>query len=199
MENKKLRVVSSHENIRLCIIENSIAIEELISKSFGFGSSSLSFNQKVQLIKDFKEVDKEMSNKLTCLMNIRNKFAHVYSIESFDDLFSTASNGVQIKNQLTKWYKDKFDTTPNDEFRFYFYGLVHEITDFLVKLSIKDMYNKGCVKGQEIYKESYLNLLVEEVQGLDNGDEILNIVKNKMQVRQIKGVLNIAKDELDSL
>lgn len=75
MEKPVFKVVSNHENLRLCIIENCIFIEERISKvlgeilnidwkeskSFGFSSSGLGFNQKLHLIMDIKGLE---SNEL---------------------------------------------------------------------------------------------------------------------------------------
>ena len=113
-EKTNIHIFSQTENVRLYVIEHTLHIETLISeaigsllgvdyensKSFGFGSSALSFSQKVQIVQDIKGLESEMTKKLTCLMNIRNKFAHVQIVDSFDKLFEVAKNGNQIKNQL---------------------------------------------------------------------------------------------------
>ena len=71
-KNKNLYEFSKQENLRFYIIEHTIEIEELISetlgkilginylesKSFGFKSSSFSFNQKAQIIQDLRGMEK---------------------------------------------------------------------------------------------------------------------------------------------
>lgn len=100
-----------NNRLRSFIIEYSILIEELISKtlgellkvdwkkskSFGFGSTSLSFNQKAQIVQDIKGFDSMDSKKNRHFIFIRNKFAHVREIETFDDLFEKTSNGNDVK------------------------------------------------------------------------------------------------------
>jgi len=84
MAEKKvdIKVFSKTDNIRLYVIEHTLHIETLISeaigsllgvdykesKSFGFGSSALSFSQKVQIVQDIKGLESEMAKKLTCLI-----------------------------------------------------------------------------------------------------------------------------------
>lgn len=125
MQENKLKIRSTNENLRLCIIENSIFIDELVSeivgnilninwkesKSFGFESCALSFNQKIQIIQDIKGIEKEDLKKLTCIANIRNKFAHVSHIEKFEDLFTQSKVGKQIKSEFMKWYFDEKGTS----------------------------------------------------------------------------------------
>lgn len=114
MEKPVFKVVSNHENLRLCIIENCIFIEERISKvlgeilnidwkeskSFGFSSSALGFNQKLHLIMDIKGLESNELKQLTTLMNIRNKFAHLSEIKTFDDLFSKTRIGKEVKKNF---------------------------------------------------------------------------------------------------
>jgi len=104
-------------NTRTYVIERTILVEFLISrtigtilnidwkesKSFGHSSSSLSFNQKVQIIQDLKGLPKETVQKLTCLMNIRNKFAHVFEASNFKSFFENFSVGKQVEKNLKKW------------------------------------------------------------------------------------------------
>ena len=194
MAKKKYNIHSKNKNLRLCIIENSIYIEELISrtigtilrieweesKSFGFGSSSMSFNQKVQIIQDIKGIDKEIIKKFTCLLNIRNKFAHVLSISTFEELFSLTRNGNEIKNALKKWYINEGHTDLEKEYRYYFYFLVEELIESLFNLSNKHNYDVGFENGKNRAHKELLNSLIEEVEKLENGTTIINKALNKL-------------------
>ncbi|SCY98802.1 hypothetical protein [Flavobacterium caeni] len=143
-----LNAVSKAENLRLYILEHTLIIEESISEalgsilnieweksiSFGHGSSSLSFNQKVQIIQDLKGIDKDRIQKLTDLMVIRNKFAHVKSIETFENLFEISS-GKNVKKNLDKYYSDQIDELDvKDEetkYKAFFFLLFFDIIVFL--------------------------------------------------------------------
>ena len=194
LAKRKFTVRSKNRNLRLCIIENSIFIEELISrtigniltidwkesKSFGFSSSALSFNQKVQIIQDIKGIDKEIVKKLTCLMNIRNKFAHVYSISSFEELITLSKNGKDIKNALKKWYTNEHPDDIEKEYRYYFYFLADDITTFLIELSMTHIREVGFQQGKQRGQRDFMNYLIEEVKELFNGEEIIKRALNKM-------------------
>jgi len=186
-------------NQRLLIIEISIVVEELVSstlgtfldidwktsETLGSKSSALSFNQKVQIIQDLKTVDKTMINKLNCLMMIRNKFAHVGEIKSLEKLFTTTSNGIEIKKNLLKWYPNikEESNIPNDYF-IYFEKLVGDIIDFLIKISKEHAFNKGYIQGKHEGTNLLCNELISEIRKFDGGQEIINEilenVKNKI-------------------
>ncbi len=40
-------------------------------------------------------------------MNIRNKFAHLSEIKTFDDLFSKTRIGKEVKKNFHTWYFDE--------------------------------------------------------------------------------------------
>ncbi|MEO9884272.1 MAG: hypothetical protein ABJR05_11355 [Balneola sp.] len=103
-------------NTRPLIIESTVWVEEVVSKtlgeligidwkkskSFGYGSSSLSFHQKIQIIQDLNGINKETKKKFTYLLNIRNKFVHVREVYTFSDFFSNSGNGSEIKRNFKK-------------------------------------------------------------------------------------------------
>ncbi len=201
MENKDFKIHSTNENLRLCIIENAIFIEELISnaigtvlnidwensKSFGFSSSSLSFNQKIQIIQDIKGLDKELIKKFTCLTNVRNKFAHISSVDSFDKLFSISKNGNEIKKQLNNWYGDRFNNDSPEYYRYCFYSLIEDIIGFIFNMAGEHMYELGYKKGYNEGKELYSKLLTEEVKKLPNNEVIFELVLKKMDELKNEG------------
>ncbi|QNN42623.1 hypothetical protein [Pedobacter roseus] len=67
------------------------------------GSSSLSFNQKVELLTEVKYYSKEQKEKLNRFAEIRNKFAHLAEIKNFEDCF----NSIQgLESKLLKWFPE---------------------------------------------------------------------------------------------
>lgn len=186
--------ISKAENLRLYILEHTLIVEELTSKtlgyilnidwekskSFGYGSSSLSFNQKIQIIQDMKTLDKEDVQKLSDLMYIRNKFAHINSIKLFSDLFNLGENGNKIKKNFDKWYSKKYDLTDlEDEFRFkvIFYYLFLDATSIMLKVIAEDAIERG----RNAAKLDFLHILKDELIKLPNGQKILTEASNKIK------------------
>lgn len=192
-EKTNIQVLSKTDNLRLYIIEHTLHIETLISealgslldvnyefsKSFGFGSSALSFSQKVQIIQDIKGLESEMTNKLTCLMNIRNKFAHVQIVDSFEKYFEVAKNGNQVKNQLERWYGlvDKKDE--DDKFKFLFFKLSEEITKMLFDLQVKERLEKSVLQIERDFQKSQLESFKEIMAESENSEQINSEVLNR--------------------
>lgn len=84
--------------VRLLVLEFSVEIESLVtkslrailkveepSKSLGNTNSSLSFNQKVNLLLDTRFIAKEDLKKFLVFMAIRNQFMHNLEAKSFID------------------------------------------------------------------------------------------------------------------
>lgn len=183
MSDEKFKIASFAKNLRLCVIENSIFIEELASrvlgnilsidyeksKSFGHASTSLSFNQKLQLIQDIKGIEKEDLKKLTCLANIRNKFAHVSNIDTFEKLFSESSVGKDIRRCFLNWF---FDTNGDSDihtskvefvYRVCFYLLVNDIIEILLKINDTHSYNIGLHEGQKEFKDKFVDTIIKSL------------------------------------
>lgn len=101
------------------MISNAIGsvlnIEWEKSKSFGFTSSSLAFNQKVTIVQVLNDVCSDDIKKFSYLMNIRNKFVHIRTVETWNEFIAIAGNGNEIKNALEKWYKEKLNPELIDE------------------------------------------------------------------------------------
>mgnify|MGYP000395060099 CR=1 FL=1 len=98
----KLENISSTSLAFILDIENG---EIKNSKSLGNKSSSLSFNQKVNLLLDNKSINKSEKFKLESFMAIRNQFMHNLGIESYKDVFDNI-HGLQTK--IIKLYPEVF-------------------------------------------------------------------------------------------
>jgi hypothetical protein len=196
MENDyDFKIASVNKDLRLCVIENSIFIEELASrvlgnildidwknsKSFGHGSTSLSFFQKLQLIQDIKGIDKEDLKKLTCLANIRNKFAHVLEIKSFEKLFSDSGVGKEIQKSFLSWYfdKDGYDGIHPTKIEFVnrlcFYLLTSDVINILLKISDTHVFNMGFHDGKREVQEKLLSFCMSILSDKQRKEVIIAI------------------------
>jgi hypothetical protein len=201
MENDyDFKIASVNKDLRLCVIENSIFIEELASrvlgnildidwgnsKSFGHGSTSLSFFQKLQLIQDIKGIDKEDLKKLTCLANIRNKFAHVSAINSFEKLFSDSGVGKEIQKSFLNWYFDKdgyagiHPTKIEFVNRLCFYLLTSDVINILLKISDTHLYNMGLHDGKQEVQEQLLTFCMSILSDQQR-KEVIVAIENRFE------------------
>jgi len=106
-------MTNNNQNLspRAFVVEMSVKIEHLLNlimaqllgvkhentRSFGNSSQALSFNAKANLLLDLNYLDKENRLKFQIFMEIRNKFAHVYSIDTFEKCFIQTKNYNQLK------------------------------------------------------------------------------------------------------
>lgn len=96
---------------RALVIELSVKTEEAVnqvlakllgiqpeqSKSFGTSSQALSFNAKANLLLDLNQLDKIQREKFQIFMEIRNKFAHLSAVDSFEKCFAQTGNYKRLK------------------------------------------------------------------------------------------------------
>jgi len=198
-------MLSKTNKTRSHIIETSIIIEELISKTLGlllnidwktsetlgYKSSAISFNQKVQIIKDLKGIDKTIVKKLNYFMTIRNKFAHIREISSYEKFFEVTSNGLEIKNHLQKWYSNPQHSQilTESDYTSYFISLTSEIIRFLTDISIQHAYDKGYQTGKNDITARIVDALVDEIRKLDGGQDIIDRALNKIETEIENGTV----------
>lgn len=108
------------------------------SKSFGNSSQSLSFNVKANLLLDLDYLDKDHIKRFQIFMEVRNKFAHVYSVDTFEKCFALTKN----YNQLKKIFEIDEDGA----------NLEEDMTYMFISLSI-DLANTLSELRDRIYKE----------------------------------------------
>lgn len=195
MEGFDINFVSKANDLRLYILDHTIQIEENISatlgnilniewqksKSFGFSSSALTFNQKVQIVQDLKGLEKIEIQKLTDLMSIRNKFAHVKSIESFRDFFESGENGKNVKKNFEKWYSESLSHIEDEELKYkhYFFNLFLDIALLLWSIIVNHQLQENFKNETIISDKIHLQVLREELKRLPGGKFILNIAMDK--------------------
>lgn len=137
---------------RTFVIEMSVKIEHFLnviicqllhvnpedSKSFGSTSQSLSFNSKANLLLDLDYLDKEHIKKFQIFMEVRNKFAHVHSVDTFEKCFALTKNYNQLKKQ--------FEIDEDSD------NLEEDMTYMFISLSM-DLANTLSELRDRIYKE----------------------------------------------
>jgi hypothetical protein len=75
------------------------------SYSLGNKSSSLSFNQKINLLIDNRSITNEEKKKLMAFASIRNQFMHNINANTFVEAFDHLDG---LENQMKKLYPDNF-------------------------------------------------------------------------------------------
>lgn len=192
---------SKANDLRLYIIEHALYIEKLASvtlghilgidwknsKSFGNGSTALSFNQKIQIIQDLKDLNNVDIQKFSDFMGIRNKFAHVLSIKTFDDFFNSGKNGINIRKNLVKYYDLKNLEIEKDlKNKIYFYRLFFDLLTILSQTIAKHETQTG----KKDFAYEYLLSILSEVGNLENGDNLLKKAFEKIDQNKILTAYN---------
>ena len=97
-----LENIASHSLAFIIGVEHNKVAD---TKSLGNFASSLSFNQKINLLLDNQSISKEEKFKLEAFMSIRNQFMHNISIKSYQDVYNHI-NGLE--NKIKKIYPQEF-------------------------------------------------------------------------------------------
>ncbi|MDQ0967035.1 hypothetical protein QFZ20_002438 [Flavobacterium sp. W4I14] len=136
-------------SIRLSVIEDAIRVEEMIahnvcavleidptaSKLFGHTSAALPFSTKIEILQEVQYFDKETKEKFKVLSQIRNKFAHISSVNDYTTCYDKV-NGC--KNCLIKWYprtvRSDFDTEERFNFGLY-YSLLTDVFEEVARFN----------------------------------------------------------------
>lgn len=143
------------------LLSTLLGIDKDTSKSFGNKSGSLSFYSKVNLLLDLQIMKNGYKDKILAFSEIRNQFAHNYSIQEFID------SPKELKNKLIKWYGDNVESPDFDQF---YIKLIEDVQQCILDLFSSTMEmasNKGEVMGNLLW----LDLLREEIKMRSNEDE----------------------------
>src|SRR5687768_10786119 len=79
------------------ILAKLLGIKPDESRSFGTSHQALSFNAKANLLLDLKQLDKLQREKFQIFMEVRNKFAHLNSVDTFEKCFAMLGNYKRLK------------------------------------------------------------------------------------------------------
>lgn len=133
------------------------------SKSFGNQNSALSFNHKINLLMDMKELDKKAVAKLQKFSEIRNKFAHCLEIDTFIKCYDAIQGCYgflekEYGNSLTK------ETVSADVYAMQLFEHLWQDIEMILHSARNNVGNKflnNYLEGWEITKMKILRELAE--------------------------------------
>ncbi|REE07646.1 hypothetical protein DFQ09_1147 [Winogradskyella pacifica] len=114
------------------------------SKSLGNKSSSLSLNQKLNLLLDFETISSKEKSIIESFSSIRNQFMHNIDATSYEYVINQISG---LLNRLTKLYPENFKSNNNEM-------SIEKCVENLYIDSIKILSNKKGKKLQDAISES---------------------------------------------
>ena len=184
---------------RQTVIEYAVKIEQIVSRTLarlldidssesmalGFGSSSLSFQNKLILLKDIKTIDNKDKIKFDYFSAIRNQFAHNANVIDFTSCFQALGD---MDAKLNKLYKGETNETGCDEIqREKLFNKLYEDLFAIISKLLNAIYEKGLnagrLDGANIMREILLDTIHDFIDhSYDNKrllTEILNIVSEK--------------------
>ncbi|WP_027388796.1 hypothetical protein [Chryseobacterium gregarium] len=160
------------------------------SKSFGMTSYALSFNNKFTLMSDLTVAEKDIQNKFQLFAEIRNKFAHIFEVNSYEKFCSINSEykkkGEKLIDTYTKDIEGVEDMEEKDlefVFQLCFIRLAQDLIKYLEDIIAKYQHDKGYEKGTHDTKEDLLNSFVLESSKTDEGRELLLKVVCEMKAK----------------
>lgn len=171
---------------RTFVIEMSVKIEHLLnliiakllfvnpenSRSFGTSSQALNFNSKANLLFDLDKLNKEQREKFQIFMEIRNKFAHLHSVDTFEKCFEETKN----YNRLKKIYGiDENGNSLEEDMESMFSVLSVDIAKLISEIKEK-LYSEMAVKYTQRRfsetvkekREQYKSLYPENAEAVDH-------------------------------
>lgn len=119
--------------------------------------------------------DRKTKDKFTEFMAIRNKFAHIRKIDSFNSYLELAPSFYNTKSQFKKWFTN-FDfecENPEENYKNAFLNLTGELISELTNLRnmylVPKIFKSGAIQGQK----QLLDSIIDELNKSDSGKEIL--------------------------
>jgi ElaB/YqjD/DUF883 family membrane-anchored ribosome-binding protein len=162
---------------RSMIIDHAVKVEFLIngvlsrilglyesSVSFGNSSSALTFMSKVRLLIDFNVLTKDDAKKLIAFAEIRNKFAHVFTVAELSDC------PIDILRLLKKWYRPQIEITKIDDFKPLYNHLYGDVKK-AVEYTLNVVSEKGERKGAVLANLKFNKILFEVVNEFSQTDD----------------------------
>ncbi|MCW3105755.1 MAG: hypothetical protein JWQ09_261 [Segetibacter sp.] len=172
------------------VIEYSVKIEQIVSailarlldidysesKALGNSSSSLSFQNKLILLKDIKTIDNKDKIKFDYFSAIRNQFAHNANVVDFTSCFEALGD---MDAKLKKLYKGEIDESCYDESqREKIFNKLYDDLNSLTKKLLNAIYDKalkaGRLDGANIMRETLLETIDDFISHSKDNKKLLN-------------------------
>ena len=175
------------------------------SLTLGSKNSSLSFNQKIDLLIDLGALNVSDKSKFRLFMELRNKFMHVLEADSFVNCFKLLDAKEAFLFKLYPQYKDKVDEKNLKAASMKLADDVLQLTLMIINKVLENRYREdikmSVVKNYLKIIPYYLKLLTEFNQsqkalGVETSSELLEsieVIREQMETIQ-KGVGEIIID-----
>lgn len=137
------------------ILAKLLGINKDDSKSFGTSSQALSFNAKINLLLDLNYLDSIQREKFQLFMEIRNKFAHIHKVDTFEKCFELTGNYQRLKKIINK---KPIAKTLEIEMHIVFCELSVEMSNILINIS--ENIHKGIYIRSKSPKNPITNLKI---------------------------------------
>jgi hypothetical protein len=161
------------------ILSKLLGIKSEDSRSFGTSSHALSFNAKANLLLDLKQLDKIQREKFQIFMEIRNRFAHINSVNTFEKCFALTGNYQRLKKIFEI---DEDGESLEKDMETMFCVLSMDITTSLAK--INESINSDMAirytqrRWTEAIKEKREEYKIQNPENADIVDDFINYIKN---------------------
>jgi len=161
------------------ILSKLLGIKSEDSRSFGTSSHALSFNAKANLLLDLKQLDKIQREKFQIFMEIRNRFAHINSVDTFEKCFALTGNYQRLKKIFEI---DEDGESLEQDMETMFCVLSMDITTSLAK--INESINSDMAirytqrRWTEAIKEKREEYKIQNPENADIVDDFINYIKN---------------------
>lgn len=197
-EKWEILLESIKKEARYCVVECSVFTEKRVSEtlgrilgidwkeseSLGYGSGSLSFDNKIRLIRDLKGVSKEVKTKFQTFMSIRNKFVHLDEIDSFQSYFVIIKSAKERKKELKSWFPQlRWDAQDIDVERLYksaFFLLTLDLNSELIDIETSHVFEKGKSLGAVEALEDFMAATRDKLSQSREGEEMLEEIFEKI-------------------
>jgi|GEM_PF-1782836 len=180
---------------RMSVLSSALFIEELIARflggmlgindtsgtiSLGNKNTSLSFNQKVNLLIDIGAIEKDNRKKFQLFMEIRNQFMHNMAAKSYEACFSFLDGSATF---LLKSYPQKATLSNEKQLEQAVLDLAVEITKLSMNIT-KQITEKHKIIVEHETNKMMLDALLESVNKVTaqvNGT-FESMIKNKKKI-----------------
>lgn len=161
------------------ILSKLLGIKSEDSRSFGTSSHALSFNSKANLLLDLKQLDKIQREKFQIFMEIRNRFAHINSVDTFEKCFALTGNYQRLKKIFEI---DEDGESLEKDMETMFCVLSMDITNSLAKINESISSDMAIRYTQrrwtEAIKEKREEYKIQNPENADIFDDFINYIKN---------------------
>jgi hypothetical protein len=184
---------NTHNNARALVMELAVKQEGAVnlilaklmgiradeSRSFGTSNQALSFNAKANLLLDLKQLEKLQREKFQIFMEVRNKFGHLHSVDTFEKCFAMLGSYKRLK---VIYSIDAEGDSLEEDMQTMFCVLSIDLTSILAKINeeiTKDMAGRYTRRRwAEVIKEKREEYKLNNPSDANAVDRFIDYMKN---------------------